>query len=258
MLDERDIDLVDVATCTRDHCRHALMSLETGRWTLLESPLAASAEDAQILRGAAAKARNRLLVLHRGLFAPDFLLAKAMMSDPRLGDVHRVVVRREDFVRRDDWQAVKRLGGGAAYYAMPDLVLQALKLLPVPPLQMWSELKRVASVGDAEDYALVNLRTRTQVSAEVLYDGGVLPGSRSPSFEVHGSRGRCTVRPGETSGERVAVDPAFRFPRRRSSVRRTDRWMSPPSDGHVPAEPWQPGRQSAYACLYIPSECSNS
>ena len=125
MLDERDIDLVDIATCSTDHVQHALMSLDKGFWTLLESPMALTVEDARMLRGAAAKAKNRLLVIQRGLFAPDYLLAKSVMGDPRLGDIHQIRIRREDYVRRDDWQTVKRLGGGAAYYEMTDLVLQA-------------------------------------------------------------------------------------------------------------------------------------
>jgi hypothetical protein len=73
MLDERDIDLVDIATCSTDHVKHALMALERGHWTLLESPMALNIDDAQLLRGAATKAKNRLLVLQRGLFAPDFI-----------------------------------------------------------------------------------------------------------------------------------------------------------------------------------------
>ena len=115
MLDERDIDIVDIATCSVDHVQHALMSLERGFWTLLETPIALTVDDAQVLRGAAQKAKNRLLVLQRGLFAPDFLLAKQEMSDTRLGDIYEIKVRSEDFIRRDDWQTVKRLGGGAAY-----------------------------------------------------------------------------------------------------------------------------------------------
>ena len=60
MLDERDIDVVDIATCSVDHVNHALMSLERGFWTLLETPLALTFDDAQVLRGAAQKAKNRL------------------------------------------------------------------------------------------------------------------------------------------------------------------------------------------------------
>lgn len=219
MLDERDIDLVDIATCSADHAAHALASLERGHWTLVESPLALTQDDAQILRGAAAKAKNRLLVLQRGLFASDFLLAKAEMSDPRLGEIHEIRVRRSDYVRRDDWQAVKRLGGGAAYYAMTDLVIQALRLLPLPPIQMWSDLKRVASLGDAEDTARIILRTRGAITADVEFSGGVLAPNREPSFTIYGERGVFEVKQGEAAGVLRVIDPAFKFPRRRSSVR---------------------------------------
>ena len=219
MLDEREIDLVDIATCSTDHVQHALASLERGFWTLLESPMALTLDDANVLRGAAAKAKNRLLVLQRGLFAPDYLLAKSMMNDSRLGEIHQVRIRREDYIRRDDWQTVKRLGGGAAYYEMTDLILQALKMLPSPPIQMWSELKRIASLGDAEDYAHVNLKTRTQISADVEFNGGVLETSRAPSFAIRAERGTFSVAQGATSGVLKIIDPEFKFPRRRSSVR---------------------------------------
>ena len=165
MLDERDIDLVDIATPSTFHVRHAMMSLKRGYWTLLETPMALTPDEAQVLRGQAQKSKNRLLVLQRGLFAPDFLLARQAMSDPRLGAIHQIRVRREDFIRRDDWQCVKRLGGGAAYYAMTDLVLQTLKLLPTPPIQMWSELKRIASSTAARCRASAPRRSRYAASA---------------------------------------------------------------------------------------------
>ena len=219
MLDEREIDLVLIATCSTDHVKHALMSLKKGFWTLLETPMALTLDEATVLKGQAVKSKNRLLVLQRGLFAPDFLLARQMMSDPRLGMVHQIRIRREDYIRRDDWQCVKRLGGGASYYAMTDLIIQALRLLPTPPIQMWSELKRIASLGDAEDYAHVNLKTRDLVSADVEFNGGVLAPDRGPSFEIRAERGSFRVLPGATSGKLTVIDPGFAFPRRRSSVR---------------------------------------
>ena len=219
MLDEHDIDLVDIATCTTDHVKHGLMSLKKGFWTLLESPMSVTLADAQLLRGQAQKSRNRLIVFQRGMFAPDFLLAKQMMDEQRLGGMYELRIRREDFVRRDDWQCVKRLGGGAAYYAMPELMLQALKLLPMPPVQMWSELKRVASLGDAEDFAHVMFKTRGPLSADIEFNGGCLPSLRSPSFEIRGERGTFRVDPGASNGVLTVIDPSFSFPRRRSSVR---------------------------------------
>ena len=219
MLDESDIDLVDIATCSIDHVKHAIMSLKRGFWTLLETPMALTYDDAMVLRGAAHKSKNRLLVAQRGLFAPDFLLARQMMTDSRLGNIHQIQIRREDYIRRDDWQCVKRLGGGAAYYAMTDLILQALKLLPVPPIQMWSELKRIASLGDSEDYVHVCLKTREMITADIEFSGGVLAEDRQPSFVIRGERGSFKVAPGASVGELTVIDPDFKFPRRRSSVR---------------------------------------
>ncbi len=219
LLEEREIDLVDIATCSTDHVQHAIAALRKGFWTLIESPMALTYDDAQLLRGAAVKAKNRLLVMHRGLFGADFMLAQQELTDVRLGEIYQVLVRKEDYVRRDDWQTVKRLGGGAAYYELPDMLLQAFKLMPMPPVQMWSDLKRVASLGDAEDFAHISLKTRTRISVDLEYNGGVLPADRMWSFMIRGERGCFKVMPGAREGILSVVEPKYKFPRRRSSVR---------------------------------------
>ena len=219
MLDEHDIDLVDITTCSKDHVKHAMQSLQRGFWTLLESPMALTLDDANMLRGQAVKSRNRLIVFNRGVFSPDFLLAKQMMGDPRLGEIHQIRIRKEDYIRRDDWQTVKRLGGGAAWYAMPDLTIQALKLLTLPPVQLWSELRRIASLGDAEDCCHVAIKTRGTLTVDIEYNGGSLPGPRGPSFEIVAERGTFRVQPGSPEGVLHVIDPDYKLPRRRSSVR---------------------------------------
>ena len=227
MLDERDIDLVVIATSTKDHAKHALMSMKKGFWTLVETPMALSLEEAQLLRGQAMKSMRRLIVLQRGYFSAEFQLAKMAMADSRLGSVYDLRICREDYVRRDDWQCVSRMGGGAVSYAMTDLLVQVLKLLPAPPVQMWSDLKRIASLGDAEDYARVSFKTREGITADVEFNGGCLSRTHSPAFVVRGDRGVFRVEAGATEGLLTVVDPKFSFPRRRSSVR-----MPPLQDLH--------------------------
>lgn len=219
MLEERDIDLVDIATPTVSHLKDATRALAIGRWVLLESPMVTNPDDTQVLRGAAAKAKNRLIIFERGMFSSDYLLARQAMRDERLGDIHSIRVRKSDYVRRDDWQCIKRLGGGACYYEMTSLIMQALQLLPVPPFQIWCDLKRIASLGDAEDYVRLCIKTREEISADVEYSGGVLPGDGEPSFRIVGDRGSFTVWPGAKEGKIRFIDPAHKFPRKRSSVR---------------------------------------
>ena len=218
MLDDPDIDLVDIVSRSPDHVKHALASLQHGHWTLVESPLGMSHDEALVLRAADVKAKGRLLVRQMGAFQPDFLTAMKASNDIRLGEIFDIRVRNGMYIRRDDWQSVKRCGGGAAFYACPDLVYQALALLKVPPTQLWSELKRIASLGDAEDFAHIVLKSRGQATADITYSGAELP-PYMPSFEIRGERGSFHIMPGERKGILRVVDPSHKFPRRRSSVR---------------------------------------
>lgn len=218
MLQDPEIDLVDIATCSPDHSAHAIASLKHNKWTLVESPMALSLDDAQVLRGVAVKARNKLLVHSRGAFAPDYALARQVMEDTRMGEIYDVRIRKQTFIRRDDWESVKRCGGGAAYYACPDLVMQGLAMLKAPATQLWSELKRVASLGDAEDFAHIILKSRGNVTVDIEYSGAELE-PVEPAFSIRGERGVCNIASGATACNLHVIDPHQKLPRRRSSVR---------------------------------------
>lgn len=218
MLDDPDIDLVDIALPTADHQEAALESLSHEKYTLVESPLALTHDGATILKASSFRTHGRLFPYTPGLFAPDFRLAQMALDNPSLGEIYEVRVRRQDYIRRDDWQSVKRCGGGAAWYAGTDAILQAVALMRAQPAQLWSELKRIAALGDAEDFAHIVLKSRGAVTADIEINGGHLA-PIEPSFTVRGSRGTFSVAPGATEGTYHVVDPNFHFPRRRSSVR---------------------------------------
>ncbi len=218
MLDDPEIDVVDIALPTADHVPVALAALRRDKWTIVEVPIAVSYDDAKILQAAAIKSHGKLFAYTPGFFAPDFRLALSMLEDKRLGDIFEVRVSYQDYVRRDDWQSVKRCLGGCTWYSGPAALLQAITLLHTRPSQLWSELKRVASLGDAEDFAHIVLKTRSALTADIELCGAQLA-PVAPSFTIRGSRGVFTVQHGASAGTLHVIDPAFRFPRRRSSVR---------------------------------------
>lgn len=218
MLDDPDIEIVLVSLPTTMHQKTALDVLAHDKWAIVETPLALSHEDALVLRAASIKARGRLIPYTPGIFEPDYRLTLMALGAECLGEVYEVRIRRQDYIRRDDWQTIKRCGGGAMNYAAQDAFMQAAGLLRSPPSQLWSELKRVASLGDAEDFARIVLKTRGGVSADIEINGGAIP-PFEPSFTLRGSRGVFTVAAGARSGMFHAIDPKYKFPRRRSSVR---------------------------------------
>lgn len=218
MLDDPEIDLIDITLPTPDHMDVALSSLRRNKWTLVEVPLAVTYEDAKVLQAAAVKTRGKLFAYTPSIFTPDFLLAQRQLNEKRLGDIFEIRLSQQDYVRRDDWQSVKRCLGGCTWYAGPGALLQALTLLRTRPSQLWSELKRIASLGDAEDFAHIVLKTRTELTADIEICGGQLP-PFNPSFVLRGTRGSFSVAAGASTGTLHVIDPDFKFPRRRSSVR---------------------------------------
>ena len=218
MLDDPDIDVIDVALPTLDHVKVAIAALNRNIWTVVETPLATSHDAATRLKATSLKTRGKLLPYAPGLFAPDFRLAQMALDDPRLGGVYDVRVRRQDYIRRDDWQCVKRCGGGCAWYDGPDALLQAVTLMRTLPAQLWSELKRVVSLGDAEDFLHIVLKSRGEITADVELCGAHLAPAE-PSFTLRGSLGSFYVNPGAAEGTLRVISPRFKFPRRRSSVR---------------------------------------
>ena len=218
MLDDPEIDLIDITLPTPDHMDVALSSLRRNKWTLVEVPLAVTYEDAKVLQAAAVKSRGKLFAYTPSIFTPDFLLAQRQLNEKRLGDIFEIRLSQQDYVRRDDWQSVKRCLGGCIWHSGTDALLEAITLLRTRPSQLWSELKRIASLGDAEDFAHIVLKTRSEITADIEICGGQLA-PHSPSFVVRGTRGTFSVAPGATTGHLHVIDPVFHFPRRRSSVR---------------------------------------
>lgn len=221
MLDDPDIDMYDIALPSIDHVQNAIECLKHDKWTLLESPIALSHEKATMLRAAAVKARDRLIPYTPGIFAPEFRTALKASEDPRLGEIYEIKYRRQDFIRRDDWQTVKRRGGGAAWYFGTDALLQTIALMRNPPNQLWSDMQRIASVGDAEDYVRICLKSANGISADIEINGGQLP-PFDPMFTIRGSRGSFSIERGSGEGKLHIIDPDYKFARRRSSVRTPD------------------------------------
>jgi predicted dehydrogenase len=96
-------------------------------------------------------------------------------------------------------------------------VLQALTLLGAPPVQMWSETKKLVALGDAEDYVRLMMRSADGVTADVEVNCAVV-GNGDPAIELRGTRGSFSVMPGAVKGVYRIIDPSQRFPHGRSSV----------------------------------------
>jgi predicted dehydrogenase len=217
LIEDPDVEMVDIATRTDEHLEHAIQALKFNKWVHLERPLCSDYEEAMVLRAAAMKAGNRLLVRQNFRYEPAFVKVKEVIDSGVLGNVYNIEMRRGEYNRRDDWQAVKRCSGGVALAEGSAFLDQALILLKTPPVKVWADLKRVAAVGDAEDYMHVLLRNQAGLTVDIKYSGGRI--SRDPIFRVCGSKGEFALYENESEGVLKYINPKKELSRRRASVR---------------------------------------
>ena len=217
LLADPDVELVDIATRSDSHCEDAIKALKAGKWVNLERPICSDHDEAMVLRAVAVKAVNRLLVRQNYRYEPTFVKVQEIIDSGVLGDIYNITMRRGHYNRRDDWQAVKRCSGGAVFSEGTAYLDQAMVLLRTPPIKIWADLKRVAAVGDAEDYMHVILNNHSGMTVDLKYSGGRI--SEDPLFRVSGSKGEFTLYEGAETGHLKYLDPKKTLPRRRASVR---------------------------------------
>ena len=217
MIDDPDLDLVLIATPSLNHEGIALECLRRSLWTVCETPVSPTHDGALVLRGASLKSGRRLIAATPALFSPEFRLAMMARARRKIGDLYDLRIRQACYIRRDDWQATRKRCGGAAFFAAQEPVLQALALLKAPPVQMWSEIKKVVALGDAEDYVRIMLRTADGITADVETNCAVVRADE-PAITLRGTRGTFSALQGATKGRYCIIDPGQRFPHHRSSV----------------------------------------
>lgn len=215
LLADGEIELIDIATRSDDHLAHAVAALKTRKWVNVETPMCLNYEEALVLRAAAIKAGNRLFVRHNERFDPGFLHVREIIRSGILGEVYDIKLRRGDFQRRDDWQTVNRCGGGQLLNSGPQVIDHAQQLLGAPAVRIFSDLKRVAAMGDAEDYVRIVMRSADRLTVDLEISGGRV--MNEPECLATGTQGALSLA-GGTVNLRY-LDPRQKRARRRASVR---------------------------------------
>ena len=187
MIADPDVELVDIATRSSDHYKHASMALAAGKDVFLEKPMCVSYAEAQKLQQAAEHAPGKLYIRHNRRFDPDFLHVTEIIQSGLLGDVYEIRLARHGYQRRDDWQTIKKFGGGQLLNWGPHIVDHALQFLESPVASQYSFLKCVAAVGDAEDHLKIVLKGTQGRLVDMEISGGVALGA--PTYQVFGTRG---------------------------------------------------------------------
>jgi predicted dehydrogenase len=88
MLDDPEIDIIDICTPHPVHTEQAIAAAKKGKHLLIEKPIAIKFQDAKAMRAAIRKAGVKACVCFEVRFCKEFTLAKSVVDQGLLGDLH--------------------------------------------------------------------------------------------------------------------------------------------------------------------------
>lgn len=205
---DKDIELLVIATPSTLHVQNALDALKTGKHVFLEKPIAITYKDALKLKKAAEKSKGKLLFRHNRRFESAFQHVREIIASGILGEVFEVKLRRNAYQRRNDWQTLIECGGGQLNNWGPHIIDHALRFLDCPVKEIWSDLKLIAAVGDAEDHLKIILKGENNRIVDLEISGGAA--ITEPEYIIFGKKGGLSC-----DGKNITLrylDPKVKLP----------------------------------------------
>lgn len=90
---------------------------------------------------------------HQHLFFPEHQILRELLESGRLGEVFEIRYHWVYFARRNDWQTLRKNGGGHYNNHGPHALSTMLDLLGAPLVSLLGEARHVKDAGDADDHA---------------------------------------------------------------------------------------------------------
>ena len=190
LLNDPDVDMISIATRSLDHVAHCEKALATGKYVFLEKPIAVTYADGLKLLDLAQKYPGKLYLRHNRRFEAPFNKIREIIASGVLGKVYEIKLCRHSYSRRNDWQTIIECGGGQLNNWGPHIIDHALQFLNYKVKELWSDLKKIAAVGNAEDHLKIVLKGEDETIVDLEISGGAaLPQNE---YTVFGARGALT------------------------------------------------------------------
>jgi len=158
LLGDEEVELVVVATPSYLHGHQTIKALKAGKNVVCEKPMANSLAEADAMIQTAKEMGNLLTVFQNRRYAPDFLKVREVLQSGKLGRIVFIKMSWHSFGRRWDWQTLRKFGGGELSNTAPHAIDQALQLFGDKEPELFCDLRRTLTLGDAEDHVKIILR----------------------------------------------------------------------------------------------------
>jgi predicted dehydrogenase len=152
-VEDEEMELVTVALPSYLHPSATVKALQAGKHAISEKPMATTLAEADEMIAAAEEADRVLTIFQNRRYFPDFIKVQEVIDSGVLGDVFFIRMAWQHYGRRWDWQTLQEYDGGTLNNTGPHALDQVLELYGDEMPQAYCNLKRILTLGDANDHA---------------------------------------------------------------------------------------------------------
>lgn len=198
LLNDKNIDVVTIATISGYHAAQAIDCLKQDKHVLIEKPMALNIEDADKIIALVRGKNKKICVSHQNRFIPSVQKLKQAIDEGRFGKlIHgtaRILWSRDDnYYKQASWRGTKALDGGT-------LVNQCIHNIDLLQWMMGGEIERVCSEIDTfirdietEDFGAMLIRFKNGAVGIVEGSVCVYPKNLEESLSIFGERGTAVI-----------------------------------------------------------------
>ena len=142
-------ELVIVATKSSDHYAHTMAALKAGKHVVVEKPMAMKYSEAKRMVAEAKKQRRKLLIHQNQRFSDRTQLLKHYCSGKtEIGKVFSIVYQSYSFSRRNDWQCLRKYGGGTLNNKLTHIMDALLYMADDSVARVMADMKHTTDSGN--------------------------------------------------------------------------------------------------------------
>jgi len=188
LLEDREVELVVVATPNGSHFDIASRAMQAGKHVVVDKPFTITTLDADELIAIAKKTGRVLSVFQNRRWDGDFLTVQKILHERGVGELAEFESRFDRFrpaLKPGAWREKAEPGAGVFYDLGPHLIDQSLMLFGMPQ-GVYAEIRRQREGAEVDDSFQVHLQ---YPKVKVLLKAGALVCEPSPRFVLYGTEG---------------------------------------------------------------------
>lgn len=120
LINDKETDVVNIATPNGFHKEHAILCLKAGKHVLIEKPMALSVKDAEEIMKIAEETGKRVFSSMQLRFSPPVHFVKNLLEERKLGKLYLVNIqcywnRNENYYKVRQWSGSREMDGGVLF-----------------------------------------------------------------------------------------------------------------------------------------------